>query len=36
LAMTEEGRTATQIIEALKTKFSIEDNHVRIHCSNKG
>ena len=33
LAMTEEGRTATQIIEALKTKFFIEDNHVRIHCS---
>lgn len=33
LAMTEDNKTATQIITALKDRFFIEDNHVRIHCN---
>ena len=34
LSMTEEGKTATHIIMALKDKYVIEDNHVRIHATN--
>lgn len=34
LTMTEQGRNAKQIIDALKEKFFIEDNHVRIHATN--
>jgi hypothetical protein len=34
LTLTEDGRTAKQIIDKLKEKFFIEDNHVRIHETN--
>lgn len=35
LSMTEDNKTAKQIIDALKDKFFIEDNHVRIHAYNQ-